>query len=52
MLINPLQLLSDNQLFMKFSKCAFGDPKVEYLGHTVSQEGVQVDSKKVVTMKY
>jgi hypothetical protein len=42
-----LQLLRDNQLFVKHSKCAFGAPEVEYLGHIVSQEGVQVDPKKV-----
>jgi hypothetical protein len=31
-----LQLLRDNQLFVKHSKCAFGAPEVEYLGHIVS----------------
>jgi hypothetical protein len=35
-----LQLLRDNQLFVKHSKCAFGAHEVEYLGHIVSQEGV------------
>lgn len=38
-----LQLVRDNQLFMNLSKCSFWDPKVEYLGHIVSQDGVRVN---------
>jgi hypothetical protein len=32
-----LQLLRDNQLFVKGSKCAFGALEVEYLGHIVNR---------------
>jgi hypothetical protein len=31
-----LQLLQDRQLFVKWSKCAFGALEVGYLGHIVS----------------
>jgi hypothetical protein len=46
-----LQLLRDNQLFVKCSKCAFGAHEVEYLGHIVSEKVVLVDPKKVVAMQ-
>jgi hypothetical protein len=40
-------------LSTKFSskkKCAFGDSKVEYLGHIVGKAGVRVDPKKIEAM--
>lgn len=41
-----LQLLQDNQVFVKFSKCSFGVSTIEYLGHIISDAGVSlVDSK-------
>jgi hypothetical protein len=46
-----LQLLRDNQLFVKHSKYTFGVLEVEYLGHIVSQEGVRVDPMKVAIMQ-
>jgi hypothetical protein len=42
-----LYLLSQHQLFLKQSKCAFGASKVEYLGNIVSKDGVRVDHKKI-----
>jgi hypothetical protein len=42
-----LHLLSKHQLFLKESKCAFGASKVEYLGHIVDKDGVQMDPKKI-----
>ena len=42
-----LHLLSQHQLFLKQSKCAFGASKVEYLGHLVGKDGVRVDPKKI-----
>jgi hypothetical protein len=47
-----LHLLSKNQLFLKQSKCAFGASEVEYLGHIVGKDGVQVDPKKIESMQY
>jgi hypothetical protein len=46
-----LQLLQDNQLFVKNTKCSFGASEVEYLGHIVGREGVKVDPKKIQAMQ-
>eukprot|EP01018_Ginkgo_biloba_P031904 Gb_25344 [translate_table: standard] len=42
-----LQILEDNHLFAKRSKCEFGKGELEYLGHIISGEGVKVDPKKI-----
>jgi hypothetical protein len=47
-----LHLLSQHQIFLKQSKCAFGASEVEYLGHLVSKDGVKVDSKNIEAMQY
>jgi hypothetical protein len=47
-----LHLLSQHKVFLKSSKCDFGAPKVEYLGHIVSKDGVRVDNKKTKAMIY
>jgi hypothetical protein len=46
-----LHLLSQHQLFLKQSKCAFGASEVECLGHLVSKDGIMVDPKKIDTMQ-
>jgi hypothetical protein len=46
-----LHLLSQHQLFLKQSKCAFGASKVKYLGHLVGKDGVRVDPKKIEAMQ-
>jgi hypothetical protein len=46
-----LRLLSQHQLFLKQSKCAFGASEVEYLGHLVGKDGVRVDPKKIKAMQ-
>jgi hypothetical protein len=46
-----LHLLSQHKIFLKQSKCAFGASKVEYLGHIISKDGVQVEHKKIEAMK-
>jgi hypothetical protein len=46
-----LRLLSQHQLFLKQSKCAFGASKVEYLGHLVGKDGVKVDPKNIESMQ-
>jgi hypothetical protein len=46
-----LNLLSQHQLFLKQSKCAFGASEVEYLGHPVGKDGVKVDPKKIEAMQ-
>ncbi|KAJ3708704.1 hypothetical protein LUZ61_012409 [Rhynchospora tenuis] len=45
-----LQVLSDNQLFAKKSKCDFGLNQIEYLGHIISDQGVATDPTKVQSM--
>jgi hypothetical protein len=46
-----LHLLSQHQLFFKQSKCLFGDSEVDYLGHIVGKDRVQVDPKKIEAMQ-
>lgn len=38
-----IQLLKEQQLYAKSSKCFFGVKKIEYLGHIISHEDVKVD---------
>lgn len=45
-----LQLLHENMLYANKKKCFFGQKKVEYLGHIVSQEGVLADPVKISAM--
>jgi hypothetical protein len=45
-----LQLLKEQQLYAKPSKCFFGVKEVEYLGHIVSHEGVKVDPNNIKAM--
>jgi hypothetical protein len=47
-----LHLLSQHQIFLKQSKCAFGASEVEYLGHIFNKDGVRVDPKKIEAMQY
>ena len=45
-----LELLQ-HQLYAKKSKCAFGCPEVEYLGHIISGQGVSIDPRKIAAME-
>ena len=42
-----LQVLRDQQLYAKFSKCEFWLTEVKFLGHVISTLGVSIDPKKV-----
>jgi hypothetical protein len=46
------QILSDNQLFIKFSKCTFVQQQLSYLGHIISHEGVATDPAKTEAMQH
>ena len=46
-----LALLRKHKLYAKMSKCFFFRDSVDFLGHVVSAEGVQVDPKKVSVIR-
>ena len=39
-------VLRQEKLYCHYSKCHFGHPLVHFLGHTISENGLQVDDKK------
>lgn len=45
-----LQLLQEHQLSAKLSKCVFVVPQIDYLGHSISGNGVSTDSSKIVVL--
>ena len=45
-----LELLQQHQLYAKRSKCVFGCPEVEYLGHIISDQGVSANPRKTTVM--
>lgn len=40
-------LMRQHKMYIKATKCSFAQPKVEYLGHFISGQGVQTDFRKV-----
>lgn len=44
------QILVENQLYAKMSKCTFGTQEVDYLGHIISANGVRMGPAKVAAM--
>ncbi|GJS11392.1 hypothetical protein Tco_0368188 [Tanacetum coccineum] len=46
-----LELLKKEELYAKFSKCEFWIPKVQFLGHVIDSEGIQVDPAKIESIK-
>ena len=45
-----LQFFIKESLYAKLSKCSFGTAEIDYLGHTISGEGVKMDKAKVQTV--
>ncbi|KAK8934390.1 hypothetical protein KSP39_PZI015066 [Platanthera zijinensis] len=43
-------ILRQHQLYVKQTKCSFGQEEVEYLGHLVSADGVKADPQKIDSM--
>ncbi|GJS84526.1 putative reverse transcriptase domain-containing protein [Tanacetum coccineum] len=46
-----LELLKKEELYAKFSKCEFWIPKVQFLGHVIDSEEIQVDPAKIESIK-
>ncbi|GKF18240.1 hypothetical protein Tco_0063158 [Tanacetum coccineum] len=46
-----LELLKNEELYAKFSKCKFWLSKVQFLGHVIDSEGIHVDPDKIESIK-
>ncbi|GKC86540.1 hypothetical protein Tco_1147189 [Tanacetum coccineum] len=46
-----LELLKKEELYAKFSKCEFWIPKVQFLGHVIDSQGINVDPAKTESIK-
>nr|GEW05043.1 putative reverse transcriptase domain-containing protein [Tanacetum cinerariifolium] len=46
-----LELLKNEELYAKFSKCEFWLFKVQFLGHVIDKEGVHVESAKIKSIR-
>jgi Reverse transcriptase (RNA-dependent DNA polymerase) len=45
-----LERLQQHKLYAKQSKCEFAKHSIKFLGHFISEEGIQVDPQKVQTI--
>lgn len=45
-----LEKLREHQLYLNLKKCEFGQPKLSYLGHEISADGVAVEPEKIQAM--
>ena len=45
------ELLRQNQLYLKESKCSFAQPNLSYLGHIISSTGVSTNPSKIQNMQ-
>nr|GEU35455.1 reverse transcriptase domain-containing protein [Tanacetum cinerariifolium] len=46
-----LELLKEEKLYAKFSKCEFLIPKVQFLGRVIDSRGIHVDPAKIKSIK-
>ena len=44
------EILKQEQLYLKTSKCVFGANRFEYLGHVITRGSVSTDPKKIEAM--
>ncbi|KAA0055700.1 Ty3/gypsy retrotransposon protein [Cucumis melo var. makuwa] len=42
-----LGLLQDRELFVNMEKCSFAKPRISYLGHFISEQGLEADPEKI-----
>nr|XP_009783641.1 PREDICTED: uncharacterized protein LOC104232199 [Nicotiana sylvestris] len=45
------EVMVQHRLLVKRSKCVFGAPNIEYLGHFISAQGVSTDPKKIAAVQ-
>lgn len=46
-----LNILEQESLYAKASKCEFGLEEILYLGHKINAQGVSVDEEKIMAIK-
>nr|GEV79250.1 putative reverse transcriptase domain-containing protein [Tanacetum cinerariifolium] len=46
-----MDLMNQEQLYAKFSKCKFWIPKVQLLGHVIDSQGIYMDPTKIESIK-
>jgi hypothetical protein len=46
-----LQVLREKKLYAKLSKCIFYQREIHYLGHIISEEGIEVDPENIEAIK-
>ena len=46
-----LQQLQEKKLYAKFKKCEFWLESISFLGHVISNKGIQVDPSKVAAIQ-
>jgi hypothetical protein len=46
-----LQVLREHQLYAKLSNCSFYQKQIYYLGHIISEEGIEVDLEKIEAIR-
>ncbi|UPZ02464.1 reverse transcriptase domain-containing protein [Klebsiella pneumoniae] len=46
-----LELLKEEKLYAKFSKCEFWLREVQFLGHVVNENGIHMDPTKIEAIK-
>lgn len=46
-----LRIFQQHQLYARFSKCSFGVKEIKYLGHTLSRNGIAMDTTKLQAVK-
>ncbi|GKE97111.1 putative reverse transcriptase domain-containing protein, partial [Tanacetum coccineum] len=46
-----LELLKNEKLYAKFSKCEFWIPKVQFLGQVIDSQGIHMDPAKIESIK-
>ncbi|GKA87498.1 putative reverse transcriptase domain-containing protein [Tanacetum coccineum] len=46
-----LELLKNEELYAKFSKCEFWLSKVQFLGHVIDSEGIHVNPANIESIK-